>query len=67
MGLGKIEGLLILLGIILLLFGAKNLPKLAKSIGESVQELKRGFREDPAATSSTDHPKVAADDQSKSA
>lgn len=67
MGLGKIEGLLILLGIILLLFGAKNLPKLAKSIGESVQELKRGFRESPDDAPSTDGTKVASDDSSKKA
>lgn len=49
MGLGKIEMALIILAIILLLFGAKNLPKLARSLGDSVKELKRGFKDDPAS------------------
>lgn len=35
--------LLIILVILLLLFGAAKLPKLAKSIGESASELKKGF------------------------
>lgn len=65
MGLGKIEGLLILLAIILLLFGAKNLPKLARSIGDSVKELKRGFREGADDTSTADNAKAATDDSSK--
>jgi sec-independent protein translocase protein TatA len=41
--MGKVEGLLILLAIIMLFFGAKKLPELAKGVGESVRELKRGF------------------------
>jgi sec-independent protein translocase protein TatA len=43
MGLGKIEGLLIVLAIILLLFGAKRIPELARSLGQSVKEVKKGF------------------------
>lgn len=35
--------LMIILLILLLLFGAARLPKLAKSIGESAGELKKGF------------------------
>ena len=35
--------LMIILVILLLLFGAARLPKLAKSIGESAGELKKGF------------------------
>ncbi len=38
-GLGASE-LLILLGIIVLLFGASRLPKLAASVGEAIRELK---------------------------
>jgi sec-independent protein translocase protein TatA len=41
--MGKVEGLLVLLAIIMLLFGAKKLPELAKGVGESVRELKKGF------------------------
>lgn len=35
--------LIIILVILLLLFGATRLPKLAKSLGESAGELKKGF------------------------
>lgn len=35
--------LLIILVILLLLFGAAKLPQLARSIGESAGELKKGF------------------------
>jgi sec-independent protein translocase protein TatA len=41
-GLGLPE-LIIILVILLLLFGAARLPKLAKSLGESAGELKKGF------------------------
>lgn len=35
--------MIIVLVIVLLLFGPKNLPKLAQSIGKSVRELKNGL------------------------
>lgn len=38
--------LIIILAIILLLFGGKNLPKLSKSIGESLKELRKGLSGD---------------------
>lgn len=38
--------LIIILAIILLLFGGKNLPKLSKSIGESMRELRKGLSGD---------------------
>lgn len=37
--------LLIILGIILLLFGASRLPALARSLGKSTREFKQGMRE----------------------
>lgn len=40
LGLGE---LIVILVILLLLFGAKKLPQLAKSIGESAGELKKGL------------------------
>lgn len=47
MGLGKIElSLIIILIIIILFYGAKKLPELARSVGESARELKKGFRDD---------------------
>jgi sec-independent protein translocase protein TatA len=35
--------LIIILVILLLLFGARRLPKLSRSIGESARELREGF------------------------
>ena len=43
-GLGVTEILLILL-IILLLFGAKRLPEIARGMGKSVKEFKKGMKD----------------------
>ncbi len=44
MGIGKVEIiLLIVLFIILLFVGAKKLPELARGMGQSAKELKKGF------------------------
>ena len=43
-GLGYQE-LLIILVIVLVLFGAQRLPDLAKSLGSSVKEFKKGINE----------------------
>lgn len=37
--------LLIILAVLLLLFGAKRLPEMARSIGKSSREFKKGMRE----------------------
>ena len=56
-GLGYQE-LLIILVIVLVLFGAQRLPDLAKSLGSSVKEFKKGVNEinkddEPAAAATT--------------
>jgi len=43
-GLGYQE-LLVILVIVLILFGANRLPELAKSLGSSVKEFKKGVAE----------------------
>lgn len=54
MGLGKIEIILLIVLVIILLFvGAKKLPELARGVGQSAKELKRGFREDDEDTKTT--------------
>lgn len=35
--------LIVILVILLLLFGAKKLPQLSRSVGESAKELRKGF------------------------
>lgn len=38
--------LIVILVILLLLFGAKKLPELAKSIGSSAKELRKGMKDE---------------------
>jgi len=45
--LGPLEWFIIA-GVVVLLFGARKLPQLARSMGESITEFKRGLKnEDP--------------------
>jgi sec-independent protein translocase protein TatA len=55
MNLGPVE-LLVILGIVLLLFGAKKLPELARSMGKSTREFKRGLKDDDDEATPTDAP-----------
>jgi sec-independent protein translocase protein TatA len=48
---GKTEDLVIVLVIVLLLFGSKKLPELARSLGQSVKEVRKGFEDDPKSDS----------------
>ncbi|HET7827248.1 MAG TPA: twin-arginine translocase TatA/TatE family subunit [Candidatus Saccharimonadales bacterium] len=49
--------LIIILAIILLLFGSKNLPKLTKSLSDSVRELRSGFSDNASSNSSNTNKK----------
>jgi sec-independent protein translocase protein TatA len=53
--LGKFEDLLVILVIILVLFGGRKLPELAKGIGQSVREIRKGFRDDASETKKSDN------------
>jgi len=54
MGIGKLEVILLIVLVIVILFvGAKKLPELARGIGQSAKELKKGFREDDEPVAKT--------------
>lgn len=60
LGLGPLE-IVIILAIVLLIFGPKNLPKLGKSLGKTVKNVREGMESDDeegagdsAATASED-------------
>jgi sec-independent protein translocase protein TatA len=54
MNFGKIEIILLIVLVIILLFvGARKLPELARGIGQSAKELKKGFSEDDEPTKKT--------------
>ena len=60
-GLGYQELLLILV-IVLILFGANRLPDLARSLGSSIKEFKKGVTEvkdEPSASSKKEEEKKA--------
>ena len=54
-GLGAQE-LLVILVIVLVLFGANRLPQLARSLGSSLKEFKKGIDEGQAKASSVSPP-----------
>ena len=58
-GIGAPE-LIIILVIVLVLFGGKNLPQLSKSIGEAIRELRKGFSGDVAEKPTKDRKKSKA-------
>ncbi|PCI29853.1 twin-arginine translocase TatA/TatE family subunit [Candidatus Wolfebacteria bacterium] len=44
-GLGPRE-IVILAGILLLLFGSKKIPELARNVGEAIRHIRNGFSDD---------------------
>ena len=62
LGLGTPE-LIIILVILLLLFGGSKLPQLAKSIGSSVKELRKGVQDEAKDTSSNRSGQTKSDER----
>jgi len=63
MGFGSQE-LLIILAIVIILFGAKKIPDLAKGLGKGIKDFKKAVREDEeeeAKNVSTSNEKIEAD------
>jgi sec-independent protein translocase protein TatA len=60
MDVGPVE-LLIVLAVVLLLFGSKKLPELAKGMGQAAKEFRSGLHDepDPAAEPKPAEPKPA--------
>ena len=60
LGLPGHSEIILIVFIVLLLFGAKKLPELARSLGKSLSEFKRGQKEDvpqeEASTNASDEP-----------
>ena len=58
---GGIEWLIIA-GVIILLFGAKKLPEMARSLGRSSSEFKKGMSDGTQSADDEDAPKKSDDD-----
>lgn len=54
MGVPSMPELLIILAIVVLLFGAKKIPDLAKGIGKGIKSFKSEMKEDEVETSEAD-------------
>jgi len=54
MGVPSMPELLIILAIVVLLFGAKKIPDLAKGIGKGIKSFKSEMKEDEVATKPAD-------------
>ena len=65
-GLGGPE-LLIILAVLILLFGAKKLPELAKGLGKSVNEFKKASKEAEEDAEKSSETKVASTKSTDSA
>jgi sec-independent protein translocase protein TatA len=58
MNIGKFELIVILALVVTMLFvGGKKLPELARGIGQSAKELKKGFRDEPEDKKKSDDKK----------
>ena len=59
-GLGTTE-LLIVLGILVLLFGASRIPEVARSLGSGIRDFRKGLKEDPEPKKLEGEPQEGAD------
>ena len=50
MGIPGIPELLVIFGVVVLLFGAKQLPKLGGAVGESIKNFRKGIKDKDTAT-----------------
>ncbi len=69
MGMPSMPELLIVLAIVVLLFGAKKIPDLAKGMGKGIKDFKKAIKdddeEDTKEIASKEEPKVEAPTEEK--
>ena len=68
MGMPSMPELLVVLAIVVLLFGAKKIPDLAKGMGKGIKDFKKAIKEDdeePKEIAKTEEPKVEAVSEEK--
>lgn len=58
MGMPSMPELLIILAIVVLLFGAKKIPDLAKGIGKGIKSFKSEMKEDEAEVAKSESGKI---------
>ena len=66
LGLG-IPELLIIVVIVMVLFGPKNLPKLGKAVGETVKSVREGMEPETKEEAKEPEAEVVEDEESKKA
>jgi len=67
MGMPGGPELLIILGIVVLLFGAKKIPELAKGFGQGIKNFKKEMKEDDEVVATTEPKKVEKNEEVASA
>ncbi len=60
MGMPSMPELLIILAIVVLLFGAKKIPELAKGLGSGIKNFKKAMKEDEEETAAKSNEKIDA-------
>ncbi|SFV58674.1 Twin-arginine translocation protein TatA [hydrothermal vent metagenome] len=68
MGMPSMPELLVVLAIVVLLFGAKKIPDLAKGMGKGIKDFKKAIKEDdeePKEIAKAEEPKVEAVSEEK--
>jgi len=49
-GMPGVPEMMMILAVVLLIFGGRKLPELARSMGSSITAFKKGLKDDPDAT-----------------
>ena len=66
MGMPSMPELLVILAIVVLLFGAKKIPELAKGLGSGIKNFKKAMREDDEETASAPKKEIEQKEQTAS-